>query len=38
MVNDLLVWGFTAGVLDGIIEYAGWGREWDVRREVAIEL
>jgi len=33
-----LVWGFTAGVLDGIIEYAGWGREWDVRREVAIEL
>ncbi|MEK9955785.1 MAG: coenzyme A pyrophosphatase, partial [Actinomycetota bacterium] len=38
MVNDMLVWGFTAGVLDGIIDYAGWGREWDVHREVAIEL
>ena len=37
LVTDMLVWGFTAGVLDGILEYAGWAREWDSSRVVPIE-
>lgn len=27
-VGDLLVWGFTAGVLDTLLELAGWARPW----------
>jgi 8-oxo-dGTP pyrophosphatase MutT (NUDIX family) len=37
LVNDMLVWGFTAGVLAGILDYAGWSREWDSSRTVRIE-
>jgi 8-oxo-dGTP pyrophosphatase MutT (NUDIX family) len=28
-VADMLVWGFTAGVLDWLLPVAGWNREWD---------
>jgi 8-oxo-dGTP pyrophosphatase MutT (NUDIX family) len=28
-VADMLVWGFTAGVLDWLLTVAGWAREWD---------
>ncbi len=37
LVSDMLVWGFTAGVLAGILDYAGWAREWDTSRVVPIE-
>ena len=37
-VHDMLVWGFTAGVIDAVLTRAGWARPWDVHREVAIEL
>jgi 8-oxo-dGTP pyrophosphatase MutT (NUDIX family) len=28
-VGGMLVWGFTAGVLSGVLETAGWGAPWD---------
>ncbi len=28
-VRGLLVWGFTAGLLDRLLELAGWARPWD---------
>lgn len=28
-VHDLLVWGFTAGLLDRMLRLAGWERPWD---------
>ena len=28
-VRGMLVWGFTAGILDAVIRGAGWAREWD---------
>jgi 8-oxo-dGTP pyrophosphatase MutT (NUDIX family) len=28
-VADMLVWGFTAGVLDWLLNLAGWTRPWD---------
>ena len=31
-VADMLVWGFTAGVLSWLITVAGWEREWDRSR------
>lgn len=36
-VHDMLVWGFTAGVLDALCQQAGWALPWDVHREVTIE-
>lgn len=36
-VHDMLVWGFTAGVLDAVLDKSGWALPWDPRREVAIE-
>lgn len=29
-VNGLLVWGFTAGVLDRLLALSGWQRPWDL--------
>ena len=29
LVESALVWGFTAGVIDRILHYAGWERPWD---------
>jgi 8-oxo-dGTP pyrophosphatase MutT (NUDIX family) len=31
-VDDLLVWGFTAGVLATLLELAGWARPWPIDR------
>ncbi|WP_255953321.1 NUDIX hydrolase [Streptomyces odontomachi] len=37
MVESALVWGFTAGVIDRILHYAGWERPWDVTRQVPLD-
>jgi len=29
LVDELLVWGFTAGVLDAVLRLAGWERPWE---------
>jgi 8-oxo-dGTP pyrophosphatase MutT (NUDIX family) len=31
-VRDMLVWGFTAGLLDQILDAGGWSRPWDADR------
>ncbi|MFC4034511.1 NUDIX hydrolase [Streptomyces polygonati] len=36
LVEDALVWGFTAGVIDKILHYAGWERPWDEDRTVPL--
>ncbi|MCW2607068.1 MAG: coenzyme pyrophosphatase [Frankiales bacterium] len=38
-VDDLLVWGFTAGVLDRLLHFGGWAVPWDrtQRRELDAE-
>jgi 8-oxo-dGTP pyrophosphatase MutT (NUDIX family) len=33
-VSGLLVWGFTAGLLDRLLRLAGWERPWDATRVV----
>ena len=33
-VDGLLVWGFTAGLLSGLIDGAGWAVPWDTTRVV----
>jgi hypothetical protein len=33
----MLVWGFTAGVLDSILDRSGWSIPWPIEREVAVE-
>jgi 8-oxo-dGTP pyrophosphatase MutT (NUDIX family) len=35
-VCDVLVWGFTAGLIDRILHFCGWEREWDRAREVPL--
>ncbi|MGW1762814.1 NUDIX hydrolase [Streptomyces sp. NPDC002073] len=37
LVESSLVWGFTAGVIDRILHYAGWERPWDRSRQVPID-
>lgn len=32
-VSNLLVWGFTAGLLDKLLELAGWALPWDRERQ-----
>jgi 8-oxo-dGTP pyrophosphatase MutT (NUDIX family) len=34
--KDVLLWGFTAGIIDSLFTHVGWTREWD--REVMQEL
>ena len=29
VVDELLVWGFTAGVLDAVLRLGGWERRWE---------
>lgn len=36
VLPDLFVWGFTAQLLDEILERGGWARAWDPRRLVDI--
>lgn len=35
-VADMLVWGFTAGLLDRLLDLAGWSQPWPTEREVGI--
>ncbi|AEW95240.1 MULTISPECIES: NUDIX hydrolase [Streptomycetaceae] len=36
LVCDVLVWGFTAELIDRILYFSGWEREWDREREVPL--
>lgn len=36
-VGDVLVWGFTAGVIDRLLHFAGWERPWDDGRELSLD-
>jgi 8-oxo-dGTP pyrophosphatase MutT (NUDIX family) len=35
-VSDVLVWGFTAGLIDRILHFSGWERPWDRGRQVPL--
>jgi 8-oxo-dGTP pyrophosphatase MutT (NUDIX family) len=35
-IDDLLIWGFTAGVLSTLFDRVGWSRPWDPTRVVEI--
>ncbi|MEU2428991.1 CoA pyrophosphatase [Streptomyces sp. NPDC007861] len=37
LVGSALVWGFTAGVIDRILHFAGWERPWDRGRQVPLD-
>ncbi|TXS56168.1 NUDIX hydrolase [Streptomyces sp. t39] len=37
LVESALVWGFTAGVIDRLLHFAGWERPWDRSREVPLD-
>ena len=37
-VAEMLVWGFTAGLLDRLLDLAGWALPWPVEREVRVSL
>jgi 8-oxo-dGTP pyrophosphatase MutT (NUDIX family) len=36
LIGELLIWGFTAYVLDGILTRGGWQRPWDNHRTMAV--
>ncbi|MDT0341896.1 NUDIX hydrolase [Streptomyces litchfieldiae] len=36
-VAGTLVWGFTAGVIDRILHFAGWEQPWDHDREISLD-
>jgi 8-oxo-dGTP pyrophosphatase MutT (NUDIX family) len=36
LVHGALVWGFTAGLIDKLLHYAGWERPWDTERTVPL--
>jgi hypothetical protein len=33
-VRDLVVWGFTAGILARLFAFVGWELPWDQRRHI----
>lgn len=35
--EDLVLWGFTAGVVSRLFDYVGWTRPWDAGRKFPIE-
>jgi len=35
-IEGLLVWGFTAGLLDRLLEIGGWSTPWDATRYIAL--
>jgi len=35
-VDGLLVWGFTAGLISGLLDQVGWARPWDETRVVPL--
>ncbi|MFF6997909.1 NUDIX hydrolase [Streptomyces sp. NPDC008313] len=37
LVESTLVWGFTAGVIDKILHFAGWERPWDREKQVPLD-
>ncbi|MFD4725117.1 NUDIX hydrolase [Streptomyces seoulensis] len=37
LVESALVWGFTAGVIDRLLHYAGWELPWDRTRQVPLD-
>jgi 8-oxo-dGTP pyrophosphatase MutT (NUDIX family) len=37
LVASALVWGFTAGVIDRILHFAGWEQPWDRAKEVPLD-
>ncbi|MGW1464642.1 NUDIX hydrolase [Streptomyces sp. NPDC001493] len=37
LVENALVWGFTAGLIDRILHFAGWERPWDRTRQVPLD-
>lgn len=37
LTGRALVWGFTAGLIDKILHYAGWERPWDRSRQVPLD-
>ncbi|MFG2195802.1 NUDIX hydrolase [Streptomyces sp. NPDC048639] len=37
LVRDALVWGFTAGVIDRLLHFAGWERPWDRSKHVPLD-
>ncbi|GHC72891.1 coenzyme A pyrophosphatase [Streptomyces flavofungini] len=37
LVESALVWGFTAGLIDRLLHYAGWERPWDRDRQVPLD-
>lgn len=36
VVGDLFIWGFTAYLLDGLFDLAGWTVPWDAERRAAV--
>ncbi|WP_026556023.1 NUDIX hydrolase [Arthrobacter sp. 35W] len=38
LVNGVLVWGFTAGILNRVFDHLGWSVPWDSRREIPAPL
>jgi 8-oxo-dGTP pyrophosphatase MutT (NUDIX family) len=37
LLEEGLLWGFTAGVVDKVLHFAGWERPWDPSREVPLD-
>jgi 8-oxo-dGTP pyrophosphatase MutT (NUDIX family) len=37
LIASTLVWGFTAGVIDRLLHFAGWERPWDPSRQVPFD-
>jgi 8-oxo-dGTP pyrophosphatase MutT (NUDIX family) len=37
LVESALVWGFTAGIIDRLLHYAGWERPWDRTKQVPLD-
>ncbi|MFD1829121.1 MULTISPECIES: NUDIX hydrolase [Streptomyces] len=37
LVGNTLVWGFTAGIIDRVLHFAGWERPWDTDRRVPLD-
>jgi 8-oxo-dGTP pyrophosphatase MutT (NUDIX family) len=36
LVADMMVWGFTGGIVDALLEAGGWARPWDHQRVVEL--
>ncbi|MCC8449945.1 NUDIX hydrolase [Streptomyces rochei] len=37
LVESALVWGFTAGIIDRLLHFAGWERPWDRNKQVPLD-